>query len=181
VLNCSVGQISAVKILDELILPLVIVAVSRYLSIFIAALVLPFSFSLSLAGGYHSLWFIDFPNKTQAAQANLISWLFVTTVLAAYFGFVVFRSLHFSHEQLHPKHAQKLHSSNMEFLIINQEEAFHQIVSWLVIDLLIFTFLFFDFLNGGLGAAALGYFLGISGALLTLCYVVFDRARKLNA
>ncbi|OGY24103.1 MAG: hypothetical protein A2172_00990 [Candidatus Woykebacteria bacterium RBG_13_40_15] len=171
-------QFSAIKLADELILPLVIIVMTRYLSVFLAALLAPLNFSIGVSSSFHTLLFLSFSDKNQAVLANFISWMAVATVLAMYFGFVLFRGLHTASEQLHPKYAQDLHKRNLDFLVIDQNETRHQTIGWLAIVVLVSCLMLYDFLSVGLPAFSLGYFLGLAALLIGISYPVFYRGKN---
>src|SRR3989344_2794074 len=130
-----VGRPSLLKLVDELILPTIIIIATRYFGIFVAGLTFQISFGFSLRSDLLSAPFIDFGAEADLLTANLVSWALVSVVLVVIFGFVLFRNLHFHKDWIHPKETTYLHNKNLEFMIIPAEEAFHQGFSWCLLSL----------------------------------------------
>jgi len=159
-------KFSFLKLLDETILPLLLLAGSRFLGVFLAALIFPVGFSFGNNPDLPSLPFIRFEGSGDLYLANSVSWGLVGLVLAISFGYVLFRILNFHGDRVHPKESSRLHNRNLEFLVIDSHEAFHQGISWVLAGLLSTCLVAGDFLSGQLSAAAFGFVFGVNAFLV---------------
>ena len=160
---------SFLKLLDEAILPFIILAGTRFLGVFLIALIFPVEFSFGGTSELVSLPLIKFGGSEDLYFANSFSWGLVGLILAGAFGYFLFRVLTFHGDFLHPKEATRIHRQNLEFLIIDSHEAFHQGIAWVLAALVAITLAAIDFLSGVLAATAFGLVFGI-GTLLVLVF-----------
>ena len=161
------GNLSFLKLLDETILPFVLLVGCRFLGLFLAALIFPVGFYFSVHSDLLSLPFIKFRAVNDLYLANSVSWGFVGLVLAISFGYVLFRIFNFNGDRIHPKEASRLYNRNLEFLIINSHEAFHQGIAWVLAGLFSICLATGDFLGGQLSTTVFGLVFGV-GAFLVL-------------
>lgn len=169
--NRTVKKLSALKLFDELILPFVLLAATRYFSIFIVHWL--FSVQLSVGSKFDllSLPLVSFKDPRDLPSVNSFSWLVTFVALAFFFGFILFRNLHFHENWIEPKVAARLHKKNLEFLITEAREALHQGASWSVITLISIIFVSTEFLNREVSTAIFGLAYAI-GALLIIPFAL---------
>jgi len=156
----------AIKLIDELILPVVVLVAARYLGVFVAQLGFSVNFSLGTVTDSFTLPFIHFAGPMGQFIANSLSWTFVTIVMAAYFGLVLFRSLHFHKDYLHPKHAKYVHNKRLEFLLIGKEDSFYQTLVWFGLSLAFIFLATLDLNSVRVSTAVYGLLVGVGLVLV---------------
>ncbi len=166
-----------VKFLDEFILPAVVVVGTKYISVFLVAAI----FSYSWKPGFHlfqifSIPFVEFANQQSLIVVNSISSLVTSLVLAAGFTWVFFRMQYFHEDFLPPKVSSKLYQKKMEFLIISDREAAHQVTAWFLIGAGVFLLNLLGFLAGNLVLFVLVISTSTTFFLSTL--TILDMTRK---
>ncbi len=151
-------NLSIQKLLDKALLPLAILISARYIGLFLSSFVLPNWYSFSLNQDWNLLPFLKLP-KEFTISANSFSWAFVALVLALYFGFLAFRNTHLNQDFIHPKEASFFHNKNLEFLIVEAEEAVHQNAALLILSAANLFFITKDFFGGTLSPLIFGILL----------------------
>lgn len=164
-------RLSALKAIDEFILPFVIFFAARYIGVFVAPFVTSTSVTLGLEVELTSLPFIKFPASLDQYFSNSISWVFTAAMLGIFFGFTAFRILHLNESWLHPKEAARLHHNKLHPFVISGEEAVHQIIAWSSVTLLALNLAVVDALLGDLSLIVFGFVLAIT-ALLTVLFIL---------
>jgi len=175
-----VKDAAPLKFLDELILPFVILSAARYLGVFATTYLREVQFSFGSQSDLVSLPFVHFSYFCDRLLANSISWVFVALVLAVFFGFILFRNLHFHADWVHPRVATHLHNKNLEFLIIESKEAFYQAVTWSCLTLALLALATAEFLAGSLALLSFGFVYAIGGSLIITFLFEVSRDSRLN-
>lgn len=122
---------SALKLIDEAILPVVLVIASKIASIFLLSLIFSIPWSLNSTSGSYSFYFIHFTNASSVFFISSISDLVMICVVALGFLWTLFRGNYFREDKLHPIDQAKLHKKGKEDLIVAKNEAYHQAAVWL--------------------------------------------------
>jgi hypothetical protein len=159
--NKTVTKVSPLKVLDELVLPAILLVAVRFIGFFLAGLIWPIEFTFGLKSNLISLPFIQVEQPADLFIANSFSWVLVGLALAVVFCLVLFRILSYHQDHLHPKEAARTHNRNLDFLIIEPQEASSRSVSWFVLTLVSAGLAASDFWTGSLSAAAFGLVGGI--------------------
>ncbi len=144
------------KLADKAILPIVVLLSARYLGLFLYGFFPSSAFTFTQ--GNLVLPFIKLPSEA-TLSANTFSWLVVAIVVAFYFGFLAFRNLHLNHDTVHPKQSSFLHNKNLEFLLVEAEEAVHQNTALLLLSAANIFFIARDFFGGSLSPLVFGLLL----------------------
>lgn len=137
------------KLLDRLILPIFLVIGTKYISAFVFNLTLSLSWTFNFSDSQiFTLPFIQYSNLEDLIVANSLSSFIMSLVLAIGFIWTIFRFQHFHEYHIPPKVASSLHSRRMEFLIMEEADAHHQITVWFSLAWLIFIVVLLEFLAG---------------------------------
>jgi len=175
-----VKDAAPLKFLDELILPFVILVAARYLGVFFATYLRAVQFSFGSQSDLVSVPFLHFSCLADRVFANLVSWFFVAVALAAFFGFILFRNLHFHQDWVHPRVAAHLHNQNLEFLIVQRKEAFYQALTWFCLTLVLLILAITEFLAGDLAVLVFGFVYGTGVSLIIIFLLELTRDKKLG-
>jgi hypothetical protein len=170
-----VRKTAYLKFLDELVLPFVILGAARYLGFFAATYLRPIQFSFGSTSDLVSAPFLHFNCSSDRMFANSISWFFVAAAWALFFGFVLFRNLHFHQDWVHPRAVSHLHNKNLEFLIIERSEAFYQSVSWFFLTGIFLILAAAEFLAGNIAVLVFGTVWGVGLPLLAIFLIGLAR------
>lgn len=129
-------KVSALKLIDTAILPVIVVVGSKILAIFLLTLFFNIPWALSNQTGFY---LFDFQKATDVFFVSSISDLVMVLTTAIGFLWVLFRGNYFRADKIHPILAAKLYKKNREGLITNINDAYHQAAVWLSLSW--FTFL----------------------------------------
>lgn len=162
--------------LDELVLPLVFLVAARYLGLFFSQYWFSINFKFGEQTDIASLPFIHFAGPAGMFTANSYSWFAIGIVVSLYFGLVVFRSVCFHQDHLHPKNAWHLHNKNLKFLLINQKDALYQMAVWAVLSTSLVFFATIDVSSGVLDPFVYGILFGVTS--VTVLTAVFYNISK---
>jgi hypothetical protein len=144
-------MVSKVKALEAIILPLVLVIGSKYISVFLVNLIFSLNWGFSFsASQIFSLPFLHYPSQKDLVLANSLSSFVMVLVLAVGFTFVLFRFQHYHEGYIEPKVASRLHAKKMERLIVSEVISHNQITVWFTLAWLIFLLTLLEFLAGSI-------------------------------
>ncbi|HET7713159.1 MAG TPA: hypothetical protein VFK94_01430 [Patescibacteria group bacterium] len=135
------------KLLDESIVPAVIVIAGKIIGLFLANTINSLSYSLQAGGGILP-WSVVYSTSTEAQTANTFSNFIMYLVVLVGFLIVLFRAhfLHASH--IPPRLAGRLAKMKLENFVQTTFEIYHQALVWLSF-LWITTILVFIYTLGG--------------------------------
>jgi hypothetical protein len=139
-------KVSLLKLIDEAVLPVVVIFGSKLLGLFFA------NNAFNLGGVFNSYDFslttpfFFYPSPTAARIASDFSTLVVYLVIALGFGWVVFRAHHFHLSHLHPTVAKRVFLHEKDFLLVNSYEIYHQAAIWLSLSSLFLINTFQEYL-----------------------------------
>lgn len=123
---------SLVKLIDEAIIPAVILIAGKMLGLLAAIFFLRLPFTIANGEILKILPSVHFANLTDYTIAENYSNLAMFTFAAAGTALVLIRA-HFFHEShIHPKLHAKLASLNLESLIVPSYHLYHQAAIWLI-------------------------------------------------
>ena len=163
--------------LADILLPLVLVLGSKYISVFIINIVLNlewvFSFSMSQI---FTLPFFRYSNLEDLVLVNSISSLFMIMVLTIGYIGALYRFQFFHENFIEPKVSARLHSKKMEYLIFSETRAHTQITVWFTLACTTFLLTLLEFLAGNIVLFVLSLNLVIVTLLLSA--TVFDMHKK---
>ena len=135
----------------DVLLPLVLVLGSKYISVFIINLVLSlewvFSFSVSQV---FTLPFVQYANLADLMLVNSISSTFMIMVLTIGYSVALYRFQYFHENFVEPKVAASLHSKKREYLIFSEVRAHTQITVWFILACSTFLVTLLEFLAGNI-------------------------------
>lgn len=136
------------KLLDESIVPAVVIIAGKVLGLVLANLVNGLPYSLQ-PGGSILPWTVVYNSASEAATANTFSNFVMYLVVLAGFGVVLFRAhfLHSSH--IPPKLTGRLVRLKLENFIADTFEIYHQALVWLSFLWLTTVIVFIYALGGG--------------------------------
>ncbi len=168
-------KISALKLLDEAILPVVLVVFCKIVAIFILTLVFNIPWSFNSTSGSYSFYFINFKDASGVFFVSSISDLVMILFVAVGFLWTLFRGSYFREDKLHPITAARLHKKGKESLIVDKNKAYHQAAVWLSLS----WFTFFLSLDNVLqGSTSLLTFGVAVVATLGLTVVLLENSRS---
>lgn len=168
-------KISALKLVDEAVIPVVLVIGAKICAIFLVTIVLNYPWTFGRVDDSLSLWFITFSNFNHLIVVSSISDFFAALVAGIGFAWIIYRSEDFGKENLHPKRASHLHRKGLEFLIINTYEAFHQASIWFIVSWLTVFSIFLNSIVGITSVFILGFSVSIT---LILTYGLREFVRR---
>lgn len=149
-------RISALKLLDEAILPFVLVGSAKLISALIFCLILNIEWQFGISGGRSNLFFISLGDRSDFFLINSLSDIFMVLTCAIGTTWVLFRESYFNESNLHPIFLAKLHKTGNEAMIVNSFEAYHQITVWLTLSLLTTLFVFYNAILSSTSLLVLG-------------------------
>lgn len=141
-LACTVS-----KLLDEAILPAVMIIAGKVIGLFLANSLNSLPYSLQ-SGGSILPWTVVYNSPAEAATANTISNLFMYLVVLAGFSVVLFRAHYLHSSHIPPKLSGRLVRLKLENFIADTFEIYHQALVWLSF-LWITTVIVFIYALGG--------------------------------
>lgn len=171
-------KLSALKLIDEAILPLVLVVCSKIFASFILTILLGISWVLTnqTSSGYN-LYFLSFSNQEDLYLINTFSDLVMILVSAIGFVWVLFRANFFGQSRLHPIFAAKLYKKGREHMIMSDHEVYHQAAIWLTLS----WFTLFTIINNVALGSSSEFNLGVGLVItITLNLTLWERLRKLK-
>lgn len=131
-------KVSALKLIETAILPVVVVVGSKILAIFLVTLFFNIPWTINTQADY-GIYFVNFQKATDFFFVSSISDLVMILTTAIGFLWALFRGNYFREDRLHPVLAAKLHKKGRESLITSTNNAYHQAAVWLSLSW--FTFL----------------------------------------
>ena len=147
------------KLLDEAILPAVVIIAGKIIGLFLANIVNSLPYSIQ-PGESILPWTVVYSTPTEAATANTFSNLVMYLVVLVGFSVVLFRAhyLHASH--IPPKLSGRLIRLKLENFIADSFEIYHQALVWLSFLWITTVIVFIYALGGGSISLGLITFLG---------------------
>lgn len=170
-------KLSPLKLVDESILPVVLIISSKLFSVFLISIVFGISWDIKSTEGAHNLYFLNFTNLSDLFFVNSLSDLAMVLATATGFVWVLFRGSYFGEENLHPINASRLHKSGKQYLIVKSHEMYHQATVWLSLSWLTLFIIFSNVTNGVTNQINLGISLV---ATLGLTITLWENLRKIK-
>lgn len=167
-------KVSALKLIDEAILPVVLVLASKITVAFLVSGLFGLVWNFNLSASSNSLFFLNFTSKPDLYLVNSFSDLIMILVTSAGFVWVLFRHKHFGEENIHPIAKSKLHKQNQEFLIVTFQETYHQAAVWLSLS----WFVLFIVFNNVILAATSQINLGIAFIVTAVLSILLEQNSK---
>lgn len=159
------------KLLDESVVPVVLIFSSKIISLIVTARYLGVSYSIQ----DNKLYFDRF---SDLVLANNVSNLFVLFLLVLGTVLVLVRLYHFHASHIHPVFLTKLLESDLEFAVSTSFNLFHQVAVWLSLGLaLLVSFLvqtLFSWTSPWI------FILGLFSLLLLAVLAVLDLEREVK-
>lgn len=140
-------KISALKLIDEAILPVVVVIASKIASIFVLTFLFNIPWTFKAEASSYGFYFINFTKASDVFFVVSLSDLVMVLAAAVGFLWVLFRGNYFGEDKMHPVEASRLHKKGREGLIVSSREAYHQAVVWLSISWFTFFLILDNVLN----------------------------------
>jgi hypothetical protein len=142
--------------LADVLLPLVLVLGSKYISVFAINIIfnLDWVFSFSVSQVF-TLPFVHYVNLTDLVLVNSISSIVMTVVLTVGYALALYRFQYFHENFIEPKVAASLHSKRRDYLIFSEVRAHTQITVWFTLAGLVFLLTLLEFLAGNVVLFAL--------------------------
>lgn len=162
-------KISALKFIDEAILPIACVVGVKFLSILLPTMVLGFSWSFD-SEVKNRLLIFSFEKFSELITVSNISDIAAVLTSCIGFSWVVFRSTYFRKDRIHPAVEVILRQKSREGLLSSKEESLHQVTVWLVISWFLLFFVLNNVLVGITSFFVLGLGIGINIALTAAFY-----------
>lgn len=157
------------KLLDESVVPVVLVFSSKIISLIFTARYLGVSYSIQ----DNKLYFDHF---NDLVLANNISNLFVMLVVILGSLLVLVRLYYFHSSHIHPSFLTKLLESDLEFAVSTSFNLFHQVAVWLSLGLALVTSFLIQTLFGWTSAWI--FITGFLSLLILALLVVLDLERE---
>ncbi|MEX0617273.1 MAG: hypothetical protein WD231_05775 [Candidatus Woykebacteria bacterium] len=162
-------KISALKLVDRLIAPIVLVFGTKYIAVLAINLVFDFHWDMGFSSQQvFSLPFINYSNAADLVFTNTLSSFLMVIVLALGFTFILLRFQNFTKNRVKPKVASRLSKKSMEYLLIDEEEAFHQVLAWYVLSWVVFLLVLGEFLASSVSPIVLSFSLTVVFVLTVL-------------
>lgn len=139
-------KVSLIKLLDEAILPVVVIVGAKIFGLFLANDLFNLNAIFNFQTFTLSTPLFSYSDQVSSRIASDFSTLIVYFVVALGFGWVVFRAHHFHLSHLHPTVAKKVFLHEKDFLLVNSYEIYHQASIWLGLSSLLLTFTFFEYM-----------------------------------
>ncbi len=162
-------KISALKFIDEAIIPIALIIGTKFLSILILTIILGFSWSFD-SEVKNRLLFFSFDHFNDLIIVSNISDLAALVISSVGFSWVILRSRTFRKDLIHPVTEVKLRQKSQEGLILSAEESLHQESVWLVASWFLMFFVLNNVLVGTTSFFVLGIGIGINTALTLAFY-----------
>lgn len=162
-------KISALKFVDEAILPIALIVGTKFLSIFILTIILGFSWSFD-SEIKNRLLIFSFDKFSDLTVVSNVSDMAAVFVSCFGFAWIIFRSRNFRKDLVHPATEVKLRQKNQENLILSKEEGLHQESVWLVASWFLMFFILNNVLVGITSFFVLGLGIGVNLALTIAFY-----------
>lgn len=170
-------KLSALKLVDESILPVVLVISSKIFFAFLISMFFGITWYIGSDSSIYNLYFLNFASLSDLYLVNSLSDLAMVLVTAIGFIWVLFRGSYFGEENLHPINAGKLHKSGKQYLIVRSHETYHQATVWLSLS----WFVFFLIVNNVFSGITSQIEFGISlTATLGLTVTFWENLRKIK-
>ena len=162
-------KISALKFIDEAILPVALIVGTKFISIFILTIILGFSWSFD-SEIKNRLLIFSFDRFSDLTVVSNVS--DIAAVLVGCFGFswTIFRSQNFRKDAVHPATEVNLRQKSQENLILSKEEGFHQVSVWAIASWFLLFFVLNNVLVGITSFFVLGLGIGVNLALTLAFY-----------
>ncbi len=162
-------KISAVRFIDEVILPIVLVVGVKFLSVLLLTIILGFSWSFD-SEVKNRLLIFSFQRFSELTTVSNISDIAAVLTSCIGFSWVVFRATYFRKDRIHPAAEVLLRQNSREALLFSKEESLHQVTVWLVISWFLLFFVLNNVLVGITSFFVLGLGIGINIALTAAFY-----------
>ncbi len=141
-------KISALKLVDEAILPVVIVIAAKIASIFVLTYLFSIPWTFQADEATFGFYFINFKKLSDVYFVVSLSDLVVSLTVAIGFLWVLFRGNYFGEDKIHPITASRLHKKGQESLIVSRNETYHQALIWLSLSWFTFFLVLDNVLSG---------------------------------
>ena len=168
--------VSALKLIDRALLPIVVLVAAKLLGIFLACLIFGIGFEYRLSATVNNFLFLQFSSREDLSV--VINFSDIITVLACGLGFswVLFQANHLNIDKTHPTKISKLYHKGRDFWLTKTGQVDHALSVWLGLSWLV---LFLVLVNVYQGLTS-DFVLGVSLALtlgLTFGFYEFVRQR----
>lgn len=174
-------KISLLKLLDQAILPTVIVIGSKIGGIFLGSYFFnttwEFSFQSHLPA---NLFFLNFSSLADLTKISNFSDMLVIVACGVGFTWVIFKTNFMNQDSVHPKFAARLHRGGKDFLLSSFRSLGHQLSVWYLLSWLVFTTVFGNVLAGSSSSFVLGFALALVVAFSVALYEIVWKSQLLN-
>lgn len=123
---------SIIKLIDEAIIPVLILIVAKMVSLFAVSLAFSFPFEIKAQGFLNILPAVSFKNMADYIVAENYSNFVMLIVVSLGTFFVLIRAHFFHTSHIHPKLHARLVRLNLESLIAPSYHLYHQAAVWIV-------------------------------------------------
>jgi hypothetical protein len=162
-------RISAIKVIDKAILPIVLVLGSKFVTVFLLTIFFGFAWSFDNEVKNRLLIF-SFEKFTDLVIISTVSDSIAVLTACTGLAWVIFRSSTFRKDKIHPVVEVKIRQKAQESLILEKEDSQHETTVWLVISWFLLFFVLNNVLVGITSFFVLGMGVGVNLALTIAFY-----------
>ena len=169
------SKLSALKILDRAILPVIILFATKILAILLGSLIFNIGWQFNFSSSFYNFLFLQFYSREDLSILTNFSDTWLILICALIFCWYVFQALHLNKDRTHPTFISRLIHRRASHLITDNLQMQHNLTVWLLLSWIVFFLVAINFYQGLTSSFALGL-----GLATTLCLtaVFFELNRK---